>query len=179
MTQPHSNQCSHKREFTGSYKWIIGYRVQGSQIQKSKHYLQKSVCISPLCFPVLASFSDSLFLHGRFLQVMSTLALVQSKKKKFLLPCAYSKYPRICCSDWILLNYEKSSIPKSIAIWSRSQKLWGWRAESDCSGLGHGAWVKKISDPSKLYRLNLKEGQSPEKQSWYCYLSKEKWIVDK
>lgn len=27
---------------------------------------------------------------------MSTLALVQSKKKKFLLPCAYSKYPRIC-----------------------------------------------------------------------------------
>ena len=96
MTQPHSNQCSHKREFTGSYKWIIGYRVQGSQIQKSKHYLQKSVCISPLCFPVLASFSDSLFLHGRFLQVMSSLALVQSKKKKFLLPCAYSKYPRIC-----------------------------------------------------------------------------------
>ena len=27
---------------------------------------------------------------------MSTLALVQSKKKNFLLPCAYSKYPRIC-----------------------------------------------------------------------------------
>ena len=96
MTQSHSNQCSHKREFTGSYKWIIEYRVQGSQIQKSKHYLQKSVCISPLCFPVLATFSDSLFLHGRFLQVMSRLALVQSKKKKFLLPCAYSKYPRIC-----------------------------------------------------------------------------------
>ena len=112
MTQPHSNQCSHKREFTGSYKWIIGCRVQGSQTQEIKHYHQKSVCIFPLCFPVLASFSDSLFLHGRFLQVMSTLALVQSKKKKFLLPCAYSKYPRICLLWLDLVELWKSIHPQ-------------------------------------------------------------------
>lgn len=111
------------------YSWIIRYGVQGNWTQEIKHYHQKSVYISPLCFPVLASSSDSLSLHGRFLQVRSTLALLKSMKKKFLLPCAYSRYPRICL------------------LWLDHIKLWkypqthghlGGDALSDCPGLVHG-----------------------------------------
>ena len=149
MTPPHLNKFSHKREFTGSYKWIIGYRVQGSQIQEIKHYHQKWVCISPLCFPVLASFSDSLFLHGRFPQVMSTLALVQSKKKKFLLPCAYSKYPRICLLWLDLVELWKTIHPQVHSHLEQELEVGG----------GDRFWLLRIS-PWSLQEEDLRSIQT-------------------